>query len=170
MRSYIALLRPAAHIVRLPDEQVRRLYPKFRWRILEATFIGYASFYLVRNNLPVVSKEMGQALHYTKGQIGNLLALTSIAYGIGKFFLGTWSDRSNPRYFMPAGLLATALCNFIFGAASNYPTHLFLWTLNGLAQGMGWAPCGRSLGHWLACASGAPSSLSGTSPSMWGAD
>jgi MFS transporter, OPA family, glycerol-3-phosphate transporter len=170
LRSYIALLRPAAHIVRLPDEQVRRLYPKFRWRILEATFIGYASFYLVRNNLPVVSKEMGQALHYTKGQIGNLLALTSIAYGIGKFFLGTWSDRSNPRYFMPAGLLATALCNFIFGAASNYPTHLFLWTLNGLAQGMGWAPCGRSLGHWLACASGAPSSLSGTSPSMWGAD
>lgn len=148
MRSYTALLRPAAHVVRLPDDQVRKLYPRFRWRILESTFIGYASFYLVRNNLPVVSKEMGQALHYTKGQIGDLLALTAIAYGIGKFFLGTWSDRSNPRYFMPAGLLVTALCNFIFGAVSNYPAHLFLWTFNGLAQGMGWAPCGRSLGHW----------------------
>jgi OPA family glycerol-3-phosphate transporter-like MFS transporter len=148
LRRTIALLRPAAHVVRLPDEDVRRLYPSFRWRILESTFIGYASFYLVRNNLPVVSKEMGQALHYSKGQIGDLLALTAIAYGIGKFFLGTWSDRSNPRYFMPAGLLVTALCNFIFGAVSSYPMHLFLWTLNGLAQGMGWAPCGRSLGHW----------------------
>ena len=26
--------------------------------------------------------------------------------------------------------------------------HLALWTLNGLAQSMGWAPCGRSLSHW----------------------
>ncbi len=142
------LFRPAAHVHRLPDEQIRKLYPKFRWRILESTFIGYATFYLVRNNLPVVSKEMGQALHYSKGQIGDLLALTAIAYGIGKFVMGALSDRSNPRYFMPAGLVMTALCNFAFGAASSYPVHLALWTLNGLAQSMGWAPCGRSLGHW----------------------
>ncbi len=143
-----SLFRPAAHVVRLPDKQVRRLYPKFRWRILESTFIGYATFYFVRNNLPVVSKEMGQALQYSKSQIGDLLALTAIAYGIGKFVLGAWSDRSNPRYFMPAGLVVTAMCNFAFGAVSSYPMHLVLWTLNGLAQGMGWAPCGRSLGHW----------------------
>ena len=136
------------HAARLPEDQVRSLYPRFRWRILESTFIGYATFYFVRNNLPVVSKEMGQALHYSKSQIGDLLALTAIAYGIGKFLLGAWSDRSNPRYFMPAGLLATAFCNFAFGASSRYPVHLALWTLNGLAQGMGWAPCGRSLGHW----------------------
>jgi len=143
-----SLFRPAPHIARLPDEQVRRLYPKFRWRILESTFIGYATFYFVRNNLPVVSKEMGNALGYTKGQIGDMLALTAIAYGVGKFLMGAWSDRSNPRYFMPAGLILTALCNFLFGAASSYGVHLELWTLNGLFQGMGWAPCGRSLGHW----------------------
>ena len=142
------LFQPAAHVSMLPVEQVRRLYPKFRWRILESTFIGYATFYFVRNNLPVVSKEMGQALHYSKGQIGDMLAMTAIAYGIGKFVLGAWSDRSNPRFFMPAGLLLTALCNFLFGAASTFSVHLTLWTLNGLAQGMGWAPCGRSLGHW----------------------
>jgi MFS transporter, OPA family, glycerol-3-phosphate transporter len=142
------LFRPATHVSRLPEEQIRRLYPQFRWRILESTFIGYATFYFVRNNLPVVSKEMGQALAYSKSQIGDLLALTAIAYGIGKFVMGAWSDRSNPRYFMPAGLLMTALCNFAFGAVSSYRLHLALWTLNGLAQGMGWAPCGRSLGHW----------------------
>ena len=142
------LFRPAAHAVRLPDDQVRKLYPRFRWQMLEATFIGYATFYFVRNNLPVVSKEMGQALSYSKSQIGDLLALTAIAYGIGKFAMGAWSDRSNPRYFMPFGLLLTALCNFAFGASSSYSMHLTLWTLNGLVQGMGWAPCGRSLGHW----------------------
>jgi MFS transporter, OPA family, glycerol-3-phosphate transporter len=148
MSALAQLLRPAPHLPQLPDDQVRRLYPRFRWRILEATFIGYATFYLVRNNLPVVSKEMGQALSYNKAQIGDMLALTAIAYGVGKFLMGAWSDRSNPRYFMPLGLLLTALCNFAFGAIASYPLHLALWTLNGLVQGMGWGPCGRSLGHW----------------------
>ena len=32
-----------------------------------------------------------------------MLAMTAIAYGVGKFLMGAWSDRSNPRYFMPAG-------------------------------------------------------------------
>jgi OPA family glycerol-3-phosphate transporter-like MFS transporter len=141
-------LRPAAHIDRLADVQVKQLYPKMRWQILESTFIGYAIFYLVRNNLPVVSKEMGQSLGYSKGQIGDLLAVTAISYGVGKFLMGAWSDRSNPRYFMPLGLLLTALCNFAFATASSYPMHLVLWALNGLVQSMGWAPCGRSLGHW----------------------
>jgi OPA family glycerol-3-phosphate transporter-like MFS transporter len=148
MWKALSIFLPAAHVERLDDEAVRRKYPRLRWQILESTFIGYATFYLVRNNLPVVSKEMGQALGYSKGQIGDLLAVTAISYGVGKFLLGAVSDRSNPRYFMPAGLLLTALCNFIFGGSSNYHVHLVLWTLNGLVQGMGWPPCGRSLGHW----------------------
>ena len=118
MNRLSRLLRPAAHVARLPEEQVKRLYPKFRWQILESTFIGYATFYFVRNNLPVVSKEMGQALHYSKGQIGDLLALTAIAYGIGKFLMGAWSDRSNPRYFMPAGSAADGACATLPSAPS----------------------------------------------------
>jgi OPA family glycerol-3-phosphate transporter-like MFS transporter len=144
----LPLLKPAAHIPRLSDDKIKKLYPKLRWQILESTFIGYAIFYLVRNNLPVVSREIAQSLHYSKGQIGDLLAITAITYGFGKFLMGTWSDRSNPRYFMPLGLLFTALCNFAFAGVSSYPMHMFLWGLNGLAQSMGWAPCGRSLGHW----------------------
>jgi OPA family glycerol-3-phosphate transporter-like MFS transporter len=141
-------LQPAEHIARLPDAQVKQLYPKLRWRILESTFIGYATFYLVRNNLPVVSKEMGQALAYSKDQIGDILAISVAAYGLGRFIMGSLSDRSNPRYFMPIGLLLTALCNFAFATVSSYPVHMALWAMNGLAQSMGWAPCGRSLSHW----------------------
>ncbi len=144
----LPFLRPAPHIERLAIGPAQRLYPKMRWRILESTFIGYATFYFVRNNLPVVSREMGLALHYSKTQVGNILAATAISYGVGKLIMGAWSDRSNPRYFMPLGLLVTALCNFAFGAVSSYPMHVTLWALNGLAQSMGWAPCGRSLGHW----------------------
>ncbi|MCX6551386.1 MAG: MFS transporter, partial [Acidobacteria bacterium] len=94
-----AIFRARPHAPRLPDDQVKRAYPRLRWQILESTFIGYATFYFVRNNLPVVSKEMGLALGYDKSQIGDILALTAIAYGLGKFLLGALSDRSNPRYF-----------------------------------------------------------------------
>jgi len=142
------LLRPAPHIARVSAEQAQKLYPKLRWQVLESTFIGYAAFYLVRNNLPVVSKEMGQALAYNKDQIGNMLAVMVAVYGLGRFVMGSLSDRSNPRYFMALGLFATAACNFAFAAASSYSAHLALWGLNGLAQSMGWAPCGRSLSHW----------------------
>ena len=67
-------LRPAPHIARVSAERAKKIYPKLRWQVLESTFIGYAAFYLVRNNLPVVSKEMGQALGYSKDQIAKLRA------------------------------------------------------------------------------------------------
>jgi OPA family glycerol-3-phosphate transporter-like MFS transporter len=140
---------PAPHIERLPDEQVKKLYPWFRWRILESTFLGYAMFYLVRNNVPVVAKEMGEVLHYTHLMIGNIFAITALTYGVGKFLIGSVSDRSDARKFMAFGLLLTAICNIIFGSVNNYPVHLILWGLNGCVQGMGWAPCGRSMGHWF---------------------
>ena len=56
---------PAPHVARLPEDQVKKRYPRYRWRILESTFIGYALFYLVRNNVPVVADQMGQAFQYT---------------------------------------------------------------------------------------------------------
>lgn len=50
---------------------------------------------------------------------------------------------------MAVGLLLTALCNFAFGGVANYSVHFSLWALNGFIQGMGWPPCGRSIGHWF---------------------
>ena len=116
---------------------------------MEATFIGYATFYLVRNNLSAVAKDIQGALHYNHDMIGSILAVTAIAYGLGKFLMGSLSDRSDTRKFMATGMLLTAICNFAFGSVGNYSVHLMLWTLNGFIQGMGWPPCGRSIGHWF---------------------
>ncbi len=142
------LLAPAPHIERLPDDEVKRQYPLYRWRILESTFLGYAGFYLVRNNISVVTKEMEGALGYDHSMIGTILAATAISYGLGKFVMGAWSDRSDPRKFMALGMLLTALVNIAFGSVANYSLHITLWSLNGFVQGMGWPPCGRSMGHW----------------------
>ena len=146
--KFINWFKPDPPIERVPKEKIDKLYKINRWRVLESTFMGYAIFYLVRNNLATVAKDIEGALGYDYNMIGNILAVSAISYGIGKFLNGALSDRSNPRKFMAFGLLLTALINFAFGSVQSYYLHLFLWTLNGFVQGMGWPPCGRSIGHW----------------------
>jgi OPA family glycerol-3-phosphate transporter-like MFS transporter len=132
----------------LPPAEVARLYPRYRWRIFESAFIAYATFYIVRNNFAPVSKEIGAALHYDKAMIGDILAGTAIAYGLGKLVMGYFADRSDARKYAATAMLLTAALNFIFGATTHYWAHLFLWTVNGFVQGMGYGPCTRGLSHW----------------------
>ena len=148
INAILSWFRPDPIVPRLSPEDIRRRYPALRWQVFEAAFVGYALFYVVRNNLSVVAKEMGAALEYDKSMIGDILAATAISYGIGKFLMGYLSDRSNPRKYIAVGLLLTAAVNFLFGASKNYYVHIILWTLNGLIQGMGYGPCARGLGLW----------------------
>jgi OPA family glycerol-3-phosphate transporter-like MFS transporter len=139
---------PAPHKPLLPEAEVARRYPKLRWQVFEAAFLAYATFYLVRNNLAPVAKEMGAALHYDKAMIGDILAGTAMAYGVGKLVMGFFSDRSDARKYVAVGLLVSALFNLAFGATTSYAGHVALWTLNGFVQGMGYGPCTRGLSHW----------------------
>jgi len=148
IRSVLHWFSPAPHLPRLPQAEIDRRYPADRRRVFEAAFLAYAMFYIVRNNFAPVAKEIGEALCYDKSMIGDILAGTAIAYGLGKFIMGTLADRSDARKFIAFGLLLTAGLNFLFGATSNYGGHLLLWTLNGFVQGMGYGPCARGLSHW----------------------
>jgi len=159
---FFGYFSPASPTQRLPEDRVKKLYPHYRWQIMESTFLGYAMFYLLRKgNLATVAKEMGEALQYDKSSIGIMMAVASISYGLAKFLMGSLSDRSDPRKFMAAGLLLSAGCNFAFGFVGNYYVHLTLWAINGFVQGMGWPPCGRSMGHWFS------ESERGLTFSMW---
>lgn len=140
--------RPAPFKPLRPPQEIGRLYPVYRWRIFESAFIAYATFYIVRNNFAPVSKEIGVALHYDKSMIGDILAGTAIAYGLGKLVMGFFADRSDARKYVTVGMLLTAALNFLFGATTQYWAHLALWTLNGFVQGMGYGPCTRGLSHW----------------------
>jgi OPA family glycerol-3-phosphate transporter-like MFS transporter len=140
--------RPAPHIPGLAPAETAKLYPAYRWRIFEAAFIAYATFYIVRNNLAPVSKPFMEALHYDEVMVGHILSGTAIAYGLGKFVMGYFADRSDARKYVALGMLLTAALNFIFGASRNFQAHFYLWTLNGFVQGMGYGPCTRGLSHW----------------------
>ncbi len=62
------------------------------------------------------------------------------------------SDRSNPRIFLPAGLILAALVMLVMGfvpwATSSIMIMFVLLFLCGWFQGMGWPPCGRTMVHW----------------------
>ncbi|MBN1852965.1 MAG: MFS transporter [Pirellulales bacterium] len=128
---------------------VRDLYRYWRLRVLYATTIGYVAFYFVRKSLAVAMPVIEEEFQIPKSQLGLMITLFGLTYGISKFVNGFVGDRSNPRYFMAIGLLASALVNIFFGLSSGIVAFCIFWILNGWFQGMGWAPCSRTLVNWF---------------------
>ena len=90
--------------------------------------LGCGMFYLVRSNLDVVTVEMQDALHYTKEMIGDIVAMTAIAYGLSKFLMGAVSDRSNAHLWP---LVADISCvQFRTFGASRVTTSIYFFGLS----------------------------------------
>jgi MFS transporter, OPA family, glycerol-3-phosphate transporter len=147
-------LKPAPDKERIPANRIDSAYRRSRIRVFLGIFTGYAAYYLVRNNVALAIPDILQ-LHpeYSKAELGMALTGLSIAYGISKFLMGSISDRSNPKYFLPLGLLLSCAIAFLCGTVKAIYASLFilvmLQTFNGWVQGMGWPPCGKSMVHWF---------------------
>jgi OPA family glycerol-3-phosphate transporter-like MFS transporter len=150
----IGLLKPAPFAAPLAVDQVDPTYRRRRRQVFLGIFVGYAAYYLVRNNLalaiPDILKEHPE---YSKAALGTALTGLLIAYGLSKFLMGSISDKSNPKYFLPLGLLLSSAIMAACGLVKAVYTSLFVLvvvqTLNGWVQGMGWPPCGKTMVHWF---------------------
>jgi len=131
------------------SEAYKKTYRYYRIRIMYTSMIGYALFYFVRKNMSLALPGMEAELGITKAQLGIFLTLHGLLYGLSKLFNGVLGDRSNPRYFMAAGLALSALMNILFGMSSTVLAFGLFWMLNGYFQGMGFPPCARSITHWF---------------------
>ena len=107
--------------------------------------------------------------------------MNGIIYGISRFGNGLLADRFSRKILMSAGLLLSALTNFIIcfspsmnsfvnvldaeGKATMTLVYIIgsLWVLNGYFQGMGVPPCISLMCHWIR-----PSELA-TKQSIWNA-
>lgn len=108
------VFKPKAHIAQLPTGEINSTYKRLRWQLFLGIFFGYAGYYLVRKNFSLAMPYLIEQ-GYSRGDLGVALAAVSIAYGLSKFLMGSVSDRSNPRYFLSAGLVMSALVMFCFG-------------------------------------------------------
>jgi OPA family glycerol-3-phosphate transporter-like MFS transporter len=150
----IGFLRPAAFAPPLPADQVDPTYSRLRRRVFVGIFLGYAGYYLVRNNLALAIPDLlAEHPEYSKTELGGALTGLSIAYGLSKFLMGSVSDRSNPKTFLPLGLLLSCALMAAFGLidalSASLTAIIALMVVNGWVQGMGWPPCGKLMVHWF---------------------
>lgn len=160
----IGIFKPAPYKSQVSDSEIDPLYRRLRWQIFAGIFFGYAAYYFVRKNFSLAMPDM-IAAGYDHAELGFALSGVSVAYGLSKFIMGTVSDRSNPRMFLSAGLLISALIMLFMGfsplATSSTWMMFILLFINGWVQGMGWPPCGRTMVHWWS------KSERGTIVSIW---
>ncbi|WP_305417501.1 MFS transporter [Photobacterium leiognathi] len=123
-------------------------YRYWRIHIMVSMYIGYAVFYLTRKNFSYAMPAIITDLDWDKADIGLMGTLFYLTYGISKFISGIVSDRSNPRYFMGLGLIATGIINILFGLSSSIVALSILWVLNAWFQGWGWPACSKLLTTW----------------------
>src|SRR5437762_8518885 len=105
---------PRGVVVTAPSD-IARGFAYWRPRILTATIVGYAVFYLVRKNLGIAMPVMSRQLGISHTNLGLFLTLHGVLYGVSKFGNGFLADRANARTFMAVGLLLSALTNLACG-------------------------------------------------------
>ncbi|PTB31529.1 MFS transporter family glucose-6-phosphate receptor UhpC [Photobacterium phosphoreum] len=132
----------------LSDSTVDQRYKYWRLHIMISMYIGYAGFYLTRKNFTYAMPAMITDLGWDKSDIGMMGTLFYLTYGCSKFISGMISDRSNPRYFMGIGLIATGIINICFGLSSSILAFTLLWVANAWFQGWGWPACSKLLTTW----------------------
>ncbi|MBK5720532.1 glycerol-3-phosphate transporter [Dysgonomonas sp. Marseille-P4677] len=144
-------LKPAEHKPMLEPSKVDSEYKKLRLQVFIGIFIGYAGYYLVRKNFSLAMPHLIDA-GFDRGALGVVLSANAIAYGLSKFIMGGVSDRSNARYFLPLGLILSAVVTMFMGTTAGVSSIIMMFILQfliGWFQGMGWPPCGRVMTHWF---------------------
>ncbi|MDO4210685.1 MAG: MFS transporter [Bacteroidales bacterium] len=169
----MSFLSPPAHKPRIEGDIDGR-YSALRWQVFIGAFIGYAAFYIVRKNFSMAIPMLAD-FDITKGDLGLALGANAVAYALSKFLMGSVSDRSDARKFLPLGLiLASIAMAFMVVPITgldliNHPERrglaiTLMAVLNflvGWFNGMGWPPCGRVMTHWFS------QSERGTWMSVW---
>ncbi|GAB7213068.1 hypothetical protein OS31_45790 [Dickeya oryzae] len=147
--SLIRFLNIPASAPPLRDRQaIDDTYRYWRRHILITLYLGYALFYFTRKSFNAAVPEILASGLMARTDIGLLATLFYVTYGASKFLSGVVSDRSNARYFMGIGLLATGVTNILFGFSSSLWAFATLWMANAFFQGWGAPVCARLLTSW----------------------
>ncbi|HTO92004.1 MAG TPA: MFS transporter, partial [Candidatus Sulfotelmatobacter sp.] len=82
------------------------------WLVLGFT---YAAMYMARYNFPLANKALSDTYHWDKSQVGLIITVATLVYGISALFNGPIADRFGGRRAMLIGATGAFLFNLLFG-------------------------------------------------------
>jgi sugar phosphate permease len=124
-------------------------FQRWQWRIFGIAWLSYASFYLCRVNIAVALPAIQSDLGWDKGVVGLIGSVFLWVYAVGQLINGTLGQKTNARWFVGAGMLASAVLNAAFGASSWLWLMIVLWGVNGWVQSMGWGAIMKTIASWF---------------------
>jgi len=95
---------------------------------------------MCRYNFRAAADGMANEFHFNYKKITLILAVWSVAYGIGQLVNGLICDRIGGRASMVIGAVGTIAVNLIYGFASfagTFSTFALIWLFNGYLQSFG---------------------------------
>jgi sugar phosphate permease len=110
------------------------------------TWISYATYYLGRKGLPASKATIEGVLG--KSSLYGVETAYLATYAIGQYVNGWLGDRVGARRLIGAGMIASAVACFAFGASSAGTFFIVAWLANGLAQSTGWPGNVKAMAEW----------------------
>ena len=92
----------------------------------------YTSFNMCRYNISIANKAMSDEFHFSKENMGDILAALFYAYAIGQVVDGLITDRLGGKKALLIGAAGTVTSNVAFGAASFAGLLWFFVVLRGI--------------------------------------
>lgn len=125
-------------------------------RILAVCWLTYAGFYLLRVNFSVAIPGIIGEFGISKTVIGAVMSALFGVYAIGQFVNGWLGDRFSAKKLVALGLFTSAVLNIAFGFSGYIGSlttmlafMIFIWSVNGYFQSMGWAPTVKTITCWF---------------------
>lgn len=129
--------------------EIRKKYKYWRKRTLFTIILGYAAFYFLRTSFSVTMLSVEEHFGVSKVDLGALVSIQAVIFGLGKTFWGLLSDRISARYFLSVGLLLSSIMNILLSCGNNFKLLAFFWIMAGCFLSIGSGPCVKMLAYWF---------------------
>ena len=127
----------------------QQAFARARSRTFWGLLIGYAAFYLCRNNLSAAASLLDAGLHIDKARFGQIASVGTLCYAIGKVLAGPFSDRFGGRRIFLTGLYVSAAVNVAMALGGPIGLWIALWSVSRLFQSLGWAGLVQIMPNWF---------------------
>lgn len=133
----------------LGGAKTARSFSFYRNTTFISLLIGYAGYYLCRQNLSVAYGPMKDSLGLDPIAFGTISSIGTLMYAVGKITTGALADQRGGRAIFYLGLAGSVVASLIFGFGAGIGFFIALWSMNRFFQSMGWGGLVNVMSRWF---------------------